>query len=341
MLPHIPAKIAAARQCIYQNHLVLKSMLDWLSSDLGAPEPLCYASTAAAAWATAHGNKVNPMDADKVMYVLKNVVRDWSADGEEERSESYGRILAELLPLLSLSSSTDKQQPPRVLVPGCGLGRLCAELASAGCDALGNEHSYYMLMASAFALNAFTREEQFALFPWVHTCNNHTNNGDQLRPVTVPDTVPATLIENKHENTNLNTQGMLGMAAGDFVQVFNDEEFAGSFDAVATCFFIDTAHNFIDYLEVIYKVLRPGGYWVNLGPLQWHWSDAHTYLPGEELSIEVCSEDVVHVAQRIGFEFIKKESGIRCRYMCNDRSMLRQEYQCALFVCCKPHNKDC
>lgn len=32
-----------------------------------------------------------------------------------------------------------------------------------------------------------------------------------------------------------------------------------SFDCVATCFFIDTAHNIIDYLEVIYNCLKPGG----------------------------------------------------------------------------------
>lgn len=46
-----------------------------------------------------------------------------------------------------------------------------------------------------------------------------------------------------------------------------------------TCFFIDTAHNVLRYLEVIQHVLRLGGYWVNLGPLLYHWADAHTYLP--------------------------------------------------------------
>ena len=31
---------------------------------------------------------------------------------------------------------------------------------------------------------------------------------------------------------------------------------AGTFDAVTTCFFIDTAHNIIEYLEVIRHVLK-------------------------------------------------------------------------------------
>ena len=25
------------------------------------------------------------------------------------------------------------------------------------------------------------------------------------------------------------------------------------------------------YVELIYKILKPGGYWINLGPLLYHW----------------------------------------------------------------------
>jgi hypothetical protein len=32
--------------------------------------------------------------------------------------------------------------------------------------------------------------------------------------------------------------------------VYRAPELAGAFDAVATCFFIDTAHNVLEYLEV-------------------------------------------------------------------------------------------
>lgn len=34
---------------------------------------------------------------------------------------------------------------------------------------------------------------------------------------------------------------------------------AGAWDAVVTCFFIDTAHNIVEYLEVIARALKPGG----------------------------------------------------------------------------------
>jgi hypothetical protein len=32
----------------------------------------------------------------QVRYVLKNLVRDWAAEGAPERQQSYGRILGEL-----------------------------------------------------------------------------------------------------------------------------------------------------------------------------------------------------------------------------------------------------
>jgi len=36
-------------------------------------------------------------------------------------------------------------------------------------------------------------------------------------------------------------------------------------DCVATVFFIDTAHNIVAYIETIWKILKPNGYWINLG----------------------------------------------------------------------------
>jgi hypothetical protein len=34
---------------------------------------------------------------------------------------------------------------------------------------------------------------------------------------------------------------------------------------IITCFFIDTANNVLDYVETISSLLKPGGYWINLG----------------------------------------------------------------------------
>lgn len=37
------------------------------------------------------------------------------------------------------------------------------------------------------------------------------------------------------------------------------DAYAGLWDAVVTCFFIDTAHNIIEYIEVISRILKDGG----------------------------------------------------------------------------------
>lgn len=65
---------------------------------------------------------------------------------------------------------------------------------------------------------------------------------------------------------------------------------------VATCFFIDTAHNIVEYLQTIYAILKKGGLWVNVGPLLYHYSE----MAGET-SIELTWEEVLAVARQIGF----------------------------------------
>lgn len=62
------------------------------------------------------------------------------------------------------------------------------------------------------------------------------------------------------------------MMAGDFLDVMGPHT-ADTYDAVVTCFFIDTAHNVLDYLRRISLVLKPGGKWINLGPLLYHFAD--------------------------------------------------------------------
>jgi hypothetical protein len=130
--------------------------------------------------------------------------------------------------------------------------------------------------------------------------------------------------------------------------VYSAPEMAGAFDCVVTCFFIDTAHNVIEYLEVclcvvggrcrrfwtaavgvlsrsedvtnpsplqptstastpppkvIHHVLRPGGHWVHLGPLLWHWADAGP----DEVSVELPLAEVHRLAGLVGFDAVRQE----------------------------------
>jgi carnosine N-methyltransferase len=93
------------------------------------------------------------------------------------------------------------------------------------------------------------------------------------------------------------------LSAYNFFIIFSD-----SWDCIATVFFIDTAHNIVAYIEKIYEILRPGGYWINLGPLLYHFAD----MPNES-SIELSYEDVKSVIEKTGFvievsRFVRWES---------------------------------
>ena len=108
---------------------------------------------------------------------------------------------------------------------------------------------------------------------------------------------------------------------GDFEEVYGsgdideDEPQAGQFDAILTCFFIDTvsavatiwsqstyespqAKNIINYLKIIHRKLAPGGVWINLGPLLWHWENNTTNDP----SIELDLEEVKQLCAKVGFK---------------------------------------
>lgn len=61
-------------------------------------------------------------------YVLKVLMREWSEEGAAERSQSFGRIVEELS--LRFRAWPKDIPPPKVLIPGAGLGRLCLDIAS-------------------------------------------------------------------------------------------------------------------------------------------------------------------------------------------------------------------
>lgn len=74
----------------------------------------------------------------KVSTTLHQLMRDWSAEGEEERKQSYAPVLEELEKRLPVSP--DMPGALKVLVPGSGLGRLAMEIASRGYATQGTCH---------------------------------------------------------------------------------------------------------------------------------------------------------------------------------------------------------
>nr|AAD15389.1 hypothetical protein [Arabidopsis thaliana] len=264
---------------------------DWLDSSLQAHVPL--------------------VDVNKVRWVIRNIVRDWGAEGQRERDECYKPILEELD---SLFPDRHKESTrPACLVPGAGLGRLALEISCLGMQSQGNEVSYYMMLCSSFILNYTQLPGEWTIYPWIHTNCNSLSDDDQLRPISIPDIHPA----------SAGVTESFSMCRGDFVEVFNESSQAGMWDAVVTCFFIDTAHNIIEYIETISKILKDGGVLINLGPLLYHFADEQGLE--NEMSIELSLEDVKRVASHYGFE-MEKEKTIETTYSTNPRSMMKNRY---------------
>lgn len=257
------------------------------------------------------------VDVDKVRCIIRNIVRDWAAEGQRERDQCYKPILDELDSLFP--DRQKKSTPPSCLVPGAGLGRLALEISCLGFISQGNEFSYYMMICSSFILNYAQVPGEWTIYPWIHSNCNSLSDNDQLRPVSIPDIHPA--------SAGI-TEGF-SMCGGDFVEVYNESCQAGMWDAVVTCFFIDTAHNIIEYIETISKILKDGGVWINLGPLLYHFAD--TYGHDNEMSVELSLEDVKRVASQYGFE-IEKERTIETTYTTNPRSMMQNRYYAAFWT---------
>lgn len=128
--------------------------------------------------------------------------------------------------------------------------------------------------------------EQFTIYPYVHSWCNNFKFSEQTRAIKFPDIAPCEA---------MNDLFQFSMTAGDFLEVYQEKN---EWDCVVTCFFIDTAHNVIDYIEKIYEILKPGGYWINFGPLLYHYSEM-VY----ERSVELSYEQIKNVIEKVGFKY--------------------------------------
>ncbi|KAM9509916.1 carnosine N-methyltransferase [Guaruba guarouba] len=263
--------------------------------------------------------KITPastFDMDKLKSTLKQFVRDWSEEGKPERESCYQPIISEIVK--NFPKERWDFSKVNILVPGAGLGRLAWEIAKLGYACQGNEWSLFMLFSSNFVLNRCSEINSCKLYPWIHQFSNNRRSADQIRPIYFPDVDPHSLPPGSN----------FSMTAGDFQEIYSE---CNTWDCIATCFFIDTAHNVIDYIDTIWKILKPGGIWINLGPLLYHFENL-----GNELSIELSYEDIRTVILKYGFHIEVEEESVLSTYTVNELSMMKYYYECVLFVVRKP-----
>lgn len=74
----------------------------------------------------------NDLAQDKVRSTLRSFVRDWSVEGASERKACYDPCLEALERHFPVVPGGRHRGEVKVLVPGCGLGRLAMEIAARG-----------------------------------------------------------------------------------------------------------------------------------------------------------------------------------------------------------------
>ncbi|KAF4756771.1 hypothetical protein FOZ63_031677, partial [Perkinsus olseni] len=229
--------------------------------------------TAARAIKPPKGHQSQPRNISKVRSTLRQFVREWSVEGEEERRQCFEPVIDALKRYVPVGG--------RVIVPGCGMGRSVLEVCAAGYEALGNEFSYHMLIASNLMLNVGLDKFTMKVFPYLMSLGGRKKKDAHLRGIEVPDV-------SAYDMACSSESGSMGMSAGEFVETFRGEEHLNAWDAVASIFFIDTAKNVVQYIRVLAHCIKPGGVLVNIGPLLWHFAENKN-----DISIELSWQDVV------------------------------------------------
>lgn len=330
LLPWFPQYIADMEQCIEMNRLFTQDLAVRVAGDWGC---LSDPST----WLAATQG-----DFDKVKSTLLQLAREWSSEGEKERNSAFLRIVNELT---RKYPEKVHRQKIKVLIPGCGLGRLVWELVCEGFSCQGNEFSYHMLLASTFMLNHCQYPHNYSIFPYLGSSLHVERRALQLRPVSIPDVNPTTIYTLANENPLISYPDLMSMTAGPFVDLYglsgsdsdvppDVTEFRasgqGTFDVVCTCFFLDTAPDILQYMKTLFFCTAPGGTWVNFGPLLWHFQ-----LDAVEGGLELARDDLIELVSRIGFEFVHTEHALESTYTADSRCLGRFVYDCEFWMCVK------
>lgn len=291
-------------------------------------------------------------DVEKAHSTIRQFYRDWSVEGMHERKSCYDYVLDQLRAFFQTGSSSispEQSTGPKVLVPGAGLGRLAYEICRAGFNVEGNEISYHQLLASSWVLN-HAATSPYALYPFATQFTNLRSRKQQLRKVMVPDIHPGQEMNKAYANGE--SVGQMNMTAGDFVVVYGSKEYMAQFNAVVTVFFIDTAPNFIRYIDAVSNCLTANGIWINIGPLLWHSDVTYGAKPeerdGDELqaqnhdrdmgigepgSFELTEEEVIWLLEKKGFQVQQRDVTLGAvGYIQDPNSMFQNLYRVSSWV---------
>ena len=239
--------------------------------------------------------------------VFMYIMRDWTKESKKERELNYNPIISEVKKYLKPKS--------KILLPGAALLRLGYELAKNNYDVDANDFNFSNVLLCDYLFN-YSKKDQFEFQPLIRSFSNYLSEDTVFRKYTFPD---------EDISTNLKNKGKITLTGGDFTKLFNDKK--EYYDCIITCFFIDTATNVFQYIDVIEKVLKKGGIWINFGPLSYHWI-GYQNIPTIELPYDKLKEVILN----FGFEYLNEEKNKTITYCEIDGFMKNDVFDCVFFT---------
>jgi carnosine N-methyltransferase len=251
-------------------------------------------------------------------------LRDWSTNCAHVGDSTYNPAIAELKALLPNGGE--------VLLPGCGLGRLALDCARQGFAVEANDASRLFLTVADYILNR-PPAVPAKIFPVAHVFSENWSVDQQYIEIETPKPSPMEVATGGSCSGGYQKAPEVAadmakfvMVPGDFVKTYA----AGcpghrKFDAILSCFFIDTAGDVAELFQVLDSLLKVGGVWVNVGPLNWR----------KEARLKLSYEEIVSIWQGMGYEFVTRKE-IDCDYhLPRGFKMYTESYQGALTTAIK------
>lgn len=190
-----------------------------------------------------------------------------------------------------------------------------------------------MILAFRFLLSpsATNRVNQHTIQPYSHWFSHQKSNNALFRSIAFPDALPrlSPTFHLLEEDFLLLQPPSMTPSPHAFYSSEEITHLDTGYDYIVTLFFIDTSLNVISTIQHIHALLRPGGTWINLGPLLW--------TAGAQAKVELSLEEVLNVAEGVGFTLEEMEGGERtkevsCEYTADRQAMMRWIYRAEFWV---------
>ena len=218
----------------------------------------------------------------------RHLAKDWTSEGTALQTVFRERMVDIVLEECRAQQQQQVEDDVfRVLVPGCGQGRLAYTLASA----LREERAHVTGLEQSEATLALARHmldpqsEPLRFCPFLDAFANNGERAGRTAAYTAPD-APAAERQAVAESANLTLRP----------DVFTRASRRPHSHVVVTSFLLDCVEDLSDGVRAVHDALIPGGLWVFAGPL--HYYQGGAYLPKPAPTLE----ELLSLASDLGFE---------------------------------------